>query len=380
MTMLPLLNVADSEKDADQFYLSGIFVPDPFALIQHPDGRIIGLFNPLEVARAKAESRCHEVWSTSDLIEQARRVGMRLGRRSDTATLLVAWARLLGFKGFQVGSQFPFGLAEKLRKRKLKIKLLKGALCPEREIKSPQEYEAIRTANACSANGLARARSILREAKIGSGQKLLWQGKTLTSERLQEEIIKACLDTGGETGRVIAAGGEQACDPHAVGSGPLRAGELIIVDIFPRHRKSGYHGDMTRTFLKGQANPEQRRLVETVRRAQREAMGKVCDGASAHQIHQDILATFARAGYKTTFKGDQPEGFFHGTGHGLGLEVHEAPRVSVGTPPLREGQVVTIEPGLYYHGLGGCRIEDVVAVGKDGPVKLSSFPYQWEIA
>lgn len=376
---VPILNVADSDRDANQLYWSGIFVPDAFPLMVHPSRGVLGLFNPLEYARAKKESRCTEVWSTTEVIKHGREMGMKVDERPDEATVITIWAKLLEIKKFLVGHDFPIGLAEKLKAKKIRLEVFPGNICPQREIKTAEEWEAIREGNACSAHGMKKAKTVLREAEIGKGGKLWWQGRVLTSERLQEVIEKACLEKGGVAGRVIAAGGEQACDPHSVGEGPLRAHELIIVDIFPRLKASGYHGDMTRTFLKGKASPEQRRMVNAVLRAQKEAVAKVRTGASADLIHREIEAYFEAQGYRTKLDGENPEGFFHGTGHGLGLDVHEAPRVSRGAPVLREGQVVTIEPGLYFPGLGGCRIEDVVGVSGKGPVMLSSFSYNWEL-
>jgi Xaa-Pro aminopeptidase len=218
----------------------------------------------------------------------------------------------------------------------------------------------------------------LREATIQQG-KLHYQGKFLTSERLKEEIEIACLRAGAVSGHTIAAGGDQACDPHCSGSGVLRANELIIIDVFPRVVATGYHGDMTRTFLKGKASEEQKRLVATVRAAQQKALESIRAGVTGDSIHQKVVDHFEEHGYRTDRAAKQPFGFFHGTGHGLGLEVHESPRLSAGGPKLRAGQVVTVEPGLYYPGLGAVRIEDVVRVTKEGSEMLSNCHYRWLI-
>jgi Xaa-Pro aminopeptidase len=177
----------------------------------------------------------------------------------------------------------------------------------------------------------------------------------------------------------IVAGGRQACDPHEVGYGPLRPNELIIIDVFPRMQKTGYHGDMTRTFLKGKANPAQRSLVKAVRDAQTAAMDSVKAGVKGDAVHAAANAVFEAEGFVTERRKSGFVGFIHSTGHGLGLEVHEAPRVSKDAPKLKAGHVITIEPGLYYPEIGGCRIEDVVRVTKDGYEKLSNMHYRWEI-
>ena len=202
----------------------------------------------------------------------------------------------------------------------------------------------------------------------------------LTSERLKFAIETACLEAGGVSLDTIAAGGDQGCDPHHRGTGPLRPNELIIVDVFPRAQKSGYHGDMTRTFLRGRASEAQRALVDAVRTAQKAALSKIRDGANGRDVHRACTTVFAERGYETKATPKGSVGFFHGTGHGLGLDVHELPRMSGAVDyTLKAGAVVTVEPGLYYPGLGACRIEDVVQVTTGRPRALSSYSYDWEL-
>ncbi len=221
---------------------------------------------------------------------------------------------------------------------------------------------------------------MLRASRI-VGRRLVHRGAVLTSERLKFAIESACLEAGATSLHTIAAGGDQGCDPHERGSGPLRPHELIIVDVFPRLIANGYFGDMTRTFLRGRASDAQRALVVTVRAAQRAALRTVRAGVEGRVVHAAVVELFAARGYETKRKGGHSVGFFHGTGHGLGLEVHEPPRVSVAADqPLPQGAVITIEPGLYYPGLGGCRIEDVVQVTTRGaPNATLAYPYQWEL-
>ena len=185
---------------------------------------------------------------------------------------------------------------------------------------------------------------------------------------------------GGQAGgTTIVAGGNQACDPHDRGSGPLRPNELIIIDIFPRVTKTGYFGDMTRTYLRGRASDAQRRLVATVGAAQKAALRTISAGVDTRVVHEEVVTTFTAAGCQTRHTKTGSVGFFHGTGHGLGLAVHEAPRISGSIAmPLKKGAVVTVEPGLYYPEIGGCRIEDVVQVTTRAPLFLSKHPYDWE--
>ncbi len=202
-------------------------------------------------------------------------------------------------------------------------------------------------------------------------------GKTLTSEMLRAEIDSAILRAGGIPTGTIVAGGDQACDPHERGYGPLYADSLIILDVFPRDAKTGYFGDMTRTVLRGRASEAQRKLWETVKAGQALALKRVKAGVDGMTIHKAIQEFFAKRGYPTQVRKGRRVGFFHGTGHGLGLEIHEHPRLQ--KVVLKDRQVLTVEPGLYYPGLGGVRLEDVVLVTKKGCRILSRFPKQLEI-
>jgi Xaa-Pro aminopeptidase len=175
----------------------------------------------------------------------------------------------------------------------------------------------------------------------------------------------------------IVAGGDQGCDPHERGFGPLYADSLIILDVFPRDAKTGYFGDMTRTVLRGRASEAQRKLWETVKAGQALALRRIKAGVDGMTIHKAIQELFTSRGFPTEIRKGRRVGFFHGTGHGLGLEIHEHPRLQKVT--LKDRQVLTVEPGLYYPGLGGARLEDVVLVTKTGCKILSRFPKQLEI-
>jgi Xaa-Pro aminopeptidase len=295
------------------------------------------------------------------------------------ADIIARLATKLRIHGFTVPDEFPAGLVERLRALGVAIELASGAVLPERELKDTREAAAIRAGNRVAAAGFTAAESLLRRARI-SGRRLTLDGRPLTSERIRLAIEIACLEAGGLALDTIVAGGDQACDPHCRGTGPLRPHELIIIDIFPRHTASGYHGDMTRTYLKGRATPEQTALVEAVAAAQKAALRVLRGGAISSAVHAECVKVFTARGYETRSTPKGAIGFFHGTGHGLGLAVHEAPRVSAPVQEaLKVGAVVTVEPGLYYPGLGGCRIEDVAWLTATGHKLLSKHPYAWEL-
>jgi len=277
-----------------------------------------------------------------------------------------------------VPASFPLGLANDLQDDgKIKLHPAKGLFYPQREFKSDDELKLVRKALAITEAGLARGVEVLASAKIGPKRQLSWGNGILTSERLRAEIDSAILHAGGQPANTIVAGGEQACDPHERGSGPLKADSLIILDIFPRDASTGYYGDMTRTVVRGKASDAQRKLWETVFEGQKLAMELMQPGVEGKSVHEAVQQLFADAGYPTEQKNGRWTGFFHGTGHGLGLEIHEEPRL--GRTTFTPGQVLTVEPGLYYPGLGGVRIEDVVTITDSGIRMLSKFEKLLEV-
>ncbi len=373
---LPPLLYADTNTSADQLYFSKVSVHDPFISFAAGKKRYT-VQNALEFGRVKKARAVDEVLPLEDWVAKARK--RHPGTTIGPAEVIVELARSYRVRGFRISDDFPAALYVKLKKLGLTLELADGPLFPEREIKTAQEAKAIREGNRLSSLGFSVAEDILRSARI-RGNELIYEKKPLTSERLQFAIESAILTEGGRSDNTIVAGGDQACDPHERGHGPLRPRELIIIDIFPRVLKTGYYGDMTRTYLRGRASEAQRQLYQAVFNAQQAAIKAVKAGVGSSHVHQQVLDIFDQGGYETKRDKNGSIGFFHGTGHGLGMDVHEAPRVSgLVSAPLKKGTVVTIEPGLYYPGFGGCRIEDVVQVNARGAKLLSDHHYDWEI-
>lgn len=368
---------AASESSADLLYLSGVFVPDPFlALIAQK--KSYAVVSQLEYGRVAKQSNFDEVMLLEAIRENAAENLQIPVKEVGPGELMVYFAQRFAVKKVEVPADFPAIHYAKLFDAGYRVEIVQGAFFPKRAKKTDAEARAIRQGNAASAAGIRAAEAALRAATI-VGNRIVYEGKSLTSERLRSIIDQACLEKGAAASHTIVAGGRQACDPHDAGSGLLRPNELIIVDVFPRVQKTGYHGDLTRTFLKGHASAAQRALVKSVQEAQSAAIEKVKAGVKGDAVHAAAKQVFDDAGFVTERRKKGFVGFIHSTGHGLGLEVHEAPRVSKGAPKLKAGQVITIEPGLYYPEIGGCRIEDVVRVTKDGYEKLSSLHYKWEI-
>jgi len=368
---------AASESSADQLYLSGVFVPDPF-LAFVAQKKSYAVVSQLEYGRVAKQSKFNEIM----LLESVRKsAAENLQIPLETVgpgELMIYFAQRYAVKKVEVPEDFPAIYYSKLYEAGYRMEIVEGAFFPKRAKKSDAEARAIRQGNAASAAGIRAAESVLRAASIEEGF-IIYEGRKLTSERLRAIIDQACLEKGATASHTIVAGGRQACDPHEGGHGPLKANELIIVDVFPRMQKTGYHGDLTRTFLKGRASTAQKNLVAAVRAAQTAALDKIKAGVKGEAVHSTAKQVFDDAGFVTERRKQGFVGFIHSTGHGLGLEVHESPRVSKGAGKLKAGHVITIEPGLYYPEIGGCRIEDVVRVTKDGYEKLSNLHYRWEI-
>ncbi len=367
------LIVAASEHDPDMLYATRFFVPDPFIFLEQKGKRTIVL-SDLEIDRARKQAQADEIVSLSKFERELQ--GARK-KAPPFEKVMSHFLRRRGVRSAVVPANFPLGYANELARQKIRVRATNGLFWPEREAKSEAELKEMRRALAITEKGLARAMEVLAASKIGPGKKLTWSGRTLTSEILRAEIDSAVLRAGGLPANTIVAGGDQACDPHERGFGPLKGDSLIILDIFPRDARSGYYGDMTRTVVRGRASEEQRRLWEAVREGQTLALKKMKPGVDGLKLHNEVKQLFTDRGFPTEVRKGRQVGFFHGTGHGLGLEIHEFPRFQ--KTVFKPGQVLTVEPGLYYPGIGGARLEDVVVVTKTGTRLLSRFEKRLEI-
>jgi len=370
-----LLIVADSEREANMLYATGLFVPDPFIYLNF-GGRPLLVMSDLEIDRARAQAPHCRVASLSACQQKLRRDGVK---SPGFARVIRQILREKKIRRAVVPDNFPLGLARELKKLGVKLKPL-AAVFPKREIKSADEVRKISAALTMAEVGMAEGMEVLRRSKIGRNRRLIYHGLPLTSEKLRAVIDCAILQACGLAANTIVAGGRQACDPHERGHGPLRAHEPIIIDIFPRSQKTGYFGDITRTAVRGRASEAVKRLYHTVWHGQKIGFEKIRANVPTADVHKAVQNFFVQQGYKTGRRDGRMEGFFHGTGHGLGLEIHEAPRLgATSAGKLRPGHVVTVEPGLYYPEIGGVRLEDVALVTTNGARNLTRFEKVLEI-
>ena len=372
-----------AQDDANQLYLSGFTGPDPF-LTLYADGEIHVLVSGLEYGRARTES-------TADSVDRHADYDYEYGGREARNDMYARFVREKGVESVSMPPRGPVGTADALRDRGIDVVVDSDDRLGEvRAVKTDEEIEAIREAQRANEAAMRAAEALIADADVAGEDApvdgdvepgtLLHDGEPLTSERVTEEIEVTLLRHGCALDQTIVAGGAQAADPHDRGSGPLRAHEAIIVDIFPRSKATKYNADMTRTFCVGEPSDRLREWYDLTERALDAALDAIEPGATGEDVHTAACAVYEAAG-EPTFRTD-PEtetGFIHSTGHGVGLDVHEAPRLASGGGELTPGQVVTVEPGLYDPDVGGVRIEDIVVVTEDGYENLTEYPIEFVV-
>lgn len=313
-------------------------------------------------------------------IDELRESGMSMDEIQNE--LLLRACRDFGIDDAVVPFWFPLEVADHLRANGIQLRPDNQFFDQRRRSKNEAEIAGMRRAQRAAEAGMAAAREMLRGAENGNGT-LTLEGRPLTTERIKAVIAQAFLEHDCTADDFIVAHGGQAASGHDMGSGEILAGETIVIDLWPRDRKSACYADMTRTFVVGDVSEE----VGEWHRASKEALDRTLEatrpGVTGRALHDISCDVFEQAGYPTsrTKEPGKPlkNGFFHSLGHGVGLEVHEAPGLGLlGEKELVPGDVVTLEPGLYRQGFGGVRLEDLVLVTEDGAENLTNFPYDLE--
>ncbi len=361
---------AGSETDANLFYATGFLVGDPVPFVQVGRRKMLVL-SDLEIGRGREQAEVDEVLSLSEL-------NRSIGKGATVARVIARVLRDHGASACTVPANFPLELADQLRRLRVRVTAKPHPFYPGRLLKSAGEIRAIEGAQRATEEAVEGALELLRRSKI-RGHKIHHRGEVVTSESLKRVINVALMERNCVAKNTIVAPGDQGCDPHNRGSGPIRPDQTLILDVFPRSGDSHYFADMTRTVVKGTATPAVRRLYAAVKEAQEGCIRGVRHGVNGKALHDEVKAHFERLGYKTEPRNGKMVGYFHGTGHGVGLDIHEAPSIGTRDSLLEAGAVVTVEPGLYYFGVGGVRLEDMVLVTKAGCRNLTRFPKELEI-
>lgn len=367
------LIIASSETCADLYWATHFYVPDPIVFFIHQRSKYL-VASDLEVSRAKKEAHVDHVFLYSDYERKIKKSGAKR-REGDVLHIILHEKKI---KKLQVPSDFPLRQAEILKKFGYMIETLPNPFFPERQIKTHEEKKNIIEAIRATEVGIQKAFDILKKSRIKHG-KIHHQGSLLTSERLRGAIEMAMMAQGALGQHTIVACGKQAADPHCHGFGPLYAHQPIVLDVFPKSMRTGYYGDVSRTVLKGKASDSIKKMHRAVKAAQENGIRTIRAGINAAKVHAVVCRTLEEAGFKSGLIRGKPQGFIHSTGHGLGLDIHELPRISRLPDTLKKGNVVTVEPGLYYDDLGGIRIEDDVYVTQTGCENLTRISKVFEI-
>src|SRR3989344_2517167 len=339
-----------SSQNSDMRYVCPIRVSDPFFLFDSDgkryafvDKREFGIFQAMPAGRQEQNI-------------PAVLIDPRVGAKQLALDLFKKYK----IEHAEVPSHFPLDIADFLRSQGIEL-IVKNPFFPERAVKIKDEISKIKDALERTHCAFKCIEEILRESVILKNS-IFYKKIPLTSEYLKQEAERVLLENNMLcTQGIIISSGSQAAIPHHEGHGPIKPHTAIICDIFPMHRSTGYYADMTRTYVKGEPTDEMLKIYEAVKKSQEAGIAAVKPGVRCSEIHRIC-------------SGLLPE-LIHGTGHGLGLDIHEPPFVNARSEEiLQVGNVITIEPGLYYPDRGSCRLEDVVVVTPDGCRNLTNYP------
>jgi Xaa-Pro aminopeptidase len=373
--MPDVLIYGDTLRSPELRHEVAVPIPDPF-LYAERNGRRVVAIHSLEVPRVRDIGLDVLSWDElgwEELLDQG------VSREELYLHVAERACRSLGVESAVVPPGFPVELADHLRGAGLELAVDREAFTRRRRVKSEAELEGIRRAQRAAEAAMDVARGLLRSADA-SADVLMLDGEPLTCERVKQEIGEVFTAHDMAADELIVSHGGQSAIGHDMGSGPISPGEPIVIDLWPKDRETSCHADMTRTYCVGEPPEELVEYHRLVKQALEEAIAGVRAGAAGHDLYRATCELFQEHGYKTLLTKDLgetlEEGFFHGLGHGVGLEVHEDPGMGLApASPLVAGDVVTVEPGLYRPGFGGCRLEDLVLVTEDGCENLTDYPY-----
>ena len=353
-----------------------VAIPDAFLYAEKGDRRVV-ILHSLEIARVREDAPQLEIipleqLGTDELFAQGKQ-GWEI-----ELEVAVRGCHELGLERVTVPPSFPVAHADHLRANGVEVGVDRDLFNNRRRSKNDTELAGIRRAQRACEAALDAARELLREAQPNGGG-LEVGGQPLTCERVKRVIEDVFADHDVEGSDMIVAHGPQTAVGHNAGSGQVRANEPIVFDLFPKDKQTACFADMTRTYVVGELSDELKEWYRLVKEALDRSTAEVKAGVNGRKLYELACDIFQRAGYKTQLNKEPgevlEEGFFHGLGHGVGLEVHELPSMGRTGHDLIPGDVITIEPGLYRPGLGGLRLEDLVVVTEDGHEVITDYPY-----
>ncbi|HOI14463.1 MAG TPA: Xaa-Pro peptidase family protein [Methanoculleus sp.] len=350
-----------SSADANVRYLTRFRTTDPVAYVQRQGERGMIVVPQMEHERAVRESPAAVVTRADAGYLEYIKAGETRWRATAHMIADLAGGPVL------VPANFPLALARELESFQPVMLDAAGAVEGMRAVKTPEEIEQIRSVQRATEAAMDRGIALIRSS-VPKGGILHRDGAPLTSEDVRAEMHTFLLAHGYRGVDTIVSCGPDTALPHSAGTGPLREDEPIVIDIYPQDERTGYHADMTRTVVKGEASPAIREMYEAVRDAQTLGASMLRAGAVGADLYRAVVEFFRDRGYESN-----TQGFIHSLGHGIGLEVHEEPSLGPQGGVLVPGNVVTVEPGLYYPGTGGVRLEDMGAVTDTGFDRFTQY-------
>jgi Xaa-Pro aminopeptidase len=339
-------------------------VGDPVALIIRPvpGGRTL-ILRDIEMRRARQHARADEVCCPKDFAPSS---GLSGDRETATAQATAECLRRHGISQVTVDRTLPMIYAHYLAQAGVQVVCDPEWGIAERRQKNEQEVQSLAKAQEVTEGAIRMACELIASASVDVDGILRCDGQPLTSERVRYAINVFLLERGFQNEFSIVAGGPAGADCHNIGSGILRTEQPVIVDIFPRDGATLYHGDCTRTVVHGAIPPEVQRMHAAVVAAKKAATAACYAGKSGQDVHEATRSVIKAHGYEMGLPSDDAPATYcamtHGTGHGIGLDVHEPPLLDQGGPTLLPADALTVEPGLYCRAVGGVRVEDMVIV------------------
>lgn len=377
---------ASSMENSDMRYATQFLAPDDFIFIQTKKGKKMMIVGKLEYGRASKTADVDEVLlnekflKIEDYKNALKKQNLEFDPWKYETEVIDKVLKQYKAKNILVPPNFAHKAAELLKEKGYYIICKEeNPFFPEREVKTKKEIDYITETQRYNEKAMDAAIKSIKDSEIREN-KLYLNNEPLTAERVKGMIHKKFLehDCLPLDGSVIACG-DQGCDPHNDGSGVLRPNQTIIIDIYPKSMKYGYWADMTRTVVKGKASDEVKNMYQAVIEAKDLAKSEIKEGVIASKIYYDIVKFFEEKGFPQKESEKGSEGFIHGVGHSLGMDIHESPSISPKDVKLRAGNVITVEPGLYYFGVGAVRQEDIIRVTKAGCKTITKYPEVLEL-
>jgi len=380
-----LLLYSESFKNANMYYLTKFLAPDPFIFLKKADNDPMIVTNTMEYPRAQKESIIKDIRSYADynymqIIKAAEEP--QLGFMKLIATVV---KKELGKKTkICVPQNFPTMATDVLREEGLNIQPMFDVVEKARETKDPDEIDEIKTVQEVTEKVTAEVVDLIANAEVDAKETLIVKKEPLTVSRIKSFFGHYFIDRGCVMEEeIIVACGPRGADPHYSGDpqDKVKANQPIILDIYPRSLRGRYWSDMTRTIVKGKAPDKVKKMFDAVLEAKNASIDALRAGVLGSKMNDLCCDILEKAGYKTIRGGKQiTEGFIHSLGHGVGLDIHEGPGMNeLYKFPLREHNVLSVEPGLYDPSLGGVRIEDLVEVKKGGCNNLTKMEVCLEV-